>query len=86
MSGDEGDKETQLTPIAVQEMVSKVIEWAISSFSGRIMNDKTIEAWTANLAADANVSKAGGDYTCLAPTQWWYGYRIAGNIRGCQFS
>ena len=63
MSGDEGDKETQLTPVAVQEMVSKVIESAMSS-SGRIMkvvDDKLSEARTANLDADA--SKFNGEKT-----------------------
>lgn len=64
MSGDEGDKETQLTPVAVQEMVSKATESAMSSFSGRIMkavDDKLSKARTANLDADA--SKSNGEKT-----------------------
>ena len=67
MSGDKGDKETQLTPVAVQEMVemvSKVIESAMSSFSGRIMkavDDKLSEARTAN--PDADASKSNGKKT-----------------------
>ena len=39
MSGDEADKSTQPTSVAVQQMVSKVIESVMSSFLERIMKE-----------------------------------------------
>ena len=71
MSGDEGDKETQLTPVALQEMVSKAIESAISSFSGRIMkavDDKLSEAQTANLGVKASKLNSEKTDTTIPPS------------------
>ena len=64
MSGDETDKNGELTPVAVQEMVSKAIESAMSSFSGRILkavDDKLSEVRTPN--PTTNTSSVEGSKT-----------------------
>ena len=60
MSGDETDKNGELTHIAVQEMAAKAVKSAMSSFSGTILkavDDKLSEARTHNPTADISSTK-----------------------------